>query len=516
VRRSNSLLGLVGIILLVFAGAAAVFTGAGRGVDIVYIAVHAGFGVLALIAYLSSGIDNLRDFVGQRSTKYGANALVYTVGFIAILGLLNYISVRRHQRWDLTEAGVYSLSPQSKSVVEALEKDLVLRAFVEGGESPELRDLFDSYRYASGKVAFHMIDPERDPVAAEQYKITQYNTVHVEYGDQSAVVTQPTEESITNTIIKVTRGVKKVICVIEGHGEPSLDDLQAPDGYAAAKRALENENYEVKPVLLATQEKVPDECSAVVAGGPKKPFLESEVRALETYLTGGGRLLALLAPRQGAEVKPVLANWGVKVGDDVIVDQVMRLFQGPAMGLAPLANTYGAHDITRDFTQRTIFPMTRSVSADAAGKTNLQVTELVKTSPSSWAETDLDGVFQRSEVSLDPGADKQGPVSIAAAVTTAPGGEDKRETRLVVFGSAEFADNRNIEGTFFNRDLFLNSVGWLVGESDLVSIRPRTMRASRAQFTPEEGTVIFYLSVLVLPEVLLLIGLAVWWRRANA
>jgi hypothetical protein len=46
-----------------------------------------------------------------------------------------------------------------------------------------------------------------------------------------------------------------------------------------------------------------------------------------------------------------------------------------------------------------------------------------------------------------------------------------------------------------------------------VSIRSRTMRASRVNFSQGEATVIFYLSVLVLPELLLIIGLAVWWRR---
>jgi len=59
----------------------------------------------------------------------------------------------------------------------------------------------------------------------------------------------------------------------------------------------------------------------------------------------------------------------------------------------------------------------------------------------------------------------------------------------------------------------MNTVGWLVGQSDLVSVRPRGVRASRVQFTAEEYTVIFYLSVLLLPQLLLLAGLAVWWRR---
>ena len=59
----------------------------------------------------------------------------------------------------------------------------------------------------------------------------------------------------------------------------------------------------------------------------------------------------------------------------------------------------------------------------------------------------------------------------------------------------------------------MNSVGWLVGEADLVSVRPRNVRASRVQLTQEQGTTIFYLSVLVIPELLLIAGIAVWWRR---
>jgi ABC-2 type transport system permease protein len=199
----------------------------------------------------------------------------------------------------------------------------------------------------------------------------------------------------------------------------------------------------------------------------------------------------------------------------VVVDQVVRLFQGPALGLAPLVETYDPHhEITRGFKQRTIFPMTRSVEADGEEKPGLTWAELVKTSPSSWAETDLNGLFDRHEATLDE-SDQKGPVSIAVAVEAnlkEMGLAEAGKTRLVVFGSVEFADNRNFD-TFFNRDLLMNTVGWLVGESDLVSIRPKALRASRVLFSREEGTIIFYLSVLILPELLLIAGLAVWWRR---
>jgi ABC-type uncharacterized transport system involved in gliding motility auxiliary subunit len=158
--------------------------------------------------------------------------------------------------------------------------------------------------------------------------------------------------------------------------------------------------------------------------------------------------------------------------------------------------------------------MTRSVSAEADGKPGLEVTEIVKTSPSSWAETDVAGIFERQQATLDD-SDRRGPVAVAVAVEADlknMGGKDGK-ARLAVFGSAEFADNQHLDGTYFNRDLFLNTAGWLVGQSDLLSIRPRSIRASRVNFSQEEGTVIFYLSVLVVPQLLLILGLVVWWRR---
>ena len=50
---------------------------------------------------------------------------------------------------------------------------------------------------------------------------------------------------------------------------------------------------------------------------------------------------------------------------------------------------------------------------------------------------------------------------------------------LAVFGSVRFAQNREIEGTYYNRDLLMNTIGWLIGQSDLVSIRPRGVRACK-------------------------------------
>src|SRR5262245_63407106 len=371
-----------------------------------------------------------------------------------------------------------------------------------------------------------MVDPDKEPTLAEQMKITTVPSLHIQYGKESFVVTQPTEETITNGIIRVTRPGKKIVYFTEGFGEPSLTDPQDPKGFASLKLALEQENYEVKSLLLPSVEQIPDDASVVVLAGPTRPLSDGAIAALEAYLKRGGRLFAMVAPhpssdKAGERLVSFLANWGVKVGNDIVIDREVRLFEGPRLGVVPLSRTYGTHPITQGFRDFTAYPQTSSVEPAAEGKKGLTATSLVKTSESSWAETNVDGVLVQGTASLDD-ADRKGPVSIAVAVTanlkemglTPP--EGVTEARLVVFDTPMFIDNQQLAQSQLNGDLFMNSVGWLVGQEELVSIRSRSVRASRADLTPAQAARVFYLSVFIIPQLLIALGIWVWWRRRSA
>ncbi|HEX2385462.1 MAG TPA: GldG family protein, partial [Candidatus Binatia bacterium] len=399
-------------------------------------------------------------------------------------------------------------------VLGQLAQDLQIHGFFEKGENAKISDLIRSYSYQTPRVKFTAVDPDRHPELVKQYKVQQLNTLHIAYGNESTNVTDPTEENVTNAIIKLTKATKKNVLFLTGHGEPKLDDRENTGGYAAAKGALENENYQVKDILLSTQPKVPDDTSLLIIAAPEKPLDQHENEAIDAYLKNGGRILVMMptAPSDGG-LKALLKNWGVEIGDDIVVDQQIRLFQGPTLGVEPIAETFNnSHPITRDFKERTIFPLVRSV--EPAKTENVDSTWLVRTSETSWAEKDIAGIFKAGRASLGPD-DKKGPISVAAAATAQLkklGVEKPGDAKVVAVGTAAFANNRYIN-IFFNRDLFLNSANWLVGQEELISIRSRSIRASRVQLTETESAAVFYLSFLILPEILLIIGLAVWWRR---
>ena len=504
--------GLSGAILTLFGVVAFFFT---RNLLDPYVLIHLALGILGLLVYLTTQGGTLIGSLRRRSTRYGLHSVSYSLLFIGILILLNFLNVRYHQRWDLTEAKVFSLSLQSTKVLAQLRQDLLIYGFFERGDNSRIADLIKSYTYHSPKIKFYPVDPDRHPEMAKQFKIQQVNTLHFVYGKESTNITETGEEAITNAIVRLTKVSKKNVYFLTGHGEPSIEDRQDNQGYAAAKEALENENYQVKELLLSTQERVPAETSLLIIASPQKALLEHELDEIEKYVKSGGRLLVLPPSPGGESLKNFLNDWGVTVGEDIVVDQVIRLFAGPSLGVEPIADTYSPlHPITRDFKERTIFPLVRSVEPASTAKEGLEITSLVKTSPSSWAEKDLDGIFKKGRASLGP-EDKKGPVSIGVAVTAnlkKIGIDRDGDAKIVVLGTAGFANNRFIN-IYFNRDFFLNVINWLVGQEEMISIRPRSVRSSRLQLTEREGATVFYLSFLILPEILLIIGLGVWWRR---
>jgi ABC-type uncharacterized transport system involved in gliding motility auxiliary subunit len=90
-----------------------------------------------------------------------------------------------------------------------------------------------------------------------------------------------------------------------------------------------------------------------------------------------------------------------------------------------------------------------------------------------------------------------------------------KEPRLVVIGDSDFASNQGIEA-YRNRDLFVNSVNWLLGDVESISIRPVRSRASRLTLSAEQFTQIRSIALFVLPELIAVLGVWAWWSRRRA
>jgi len=500
--------------------------------------VLAAAGIAALAVYIILNIASLKEGFKRRSFIYSSNMLLVVVLVLGIVVIVNYFFAKYHHRFDFTESKIHSLSDQSIKVLKNLQNDVYIKSFFleDNYNKNRMEDLFQNYAYHSKKIKYQFIDPDKNPGLVKRYDITTDGTTILESGDKESRITTTSEEDLTNAIVKVSREKKKVIYFLEGHGEASMDDTEAR-GYSLAKQELEKLAYEVKKLTLALEDNFPEDCSILVIPGAQKDLLPNEVETIRNFINNGGRVFFMVDPETAPGMKSFLAEFGIRLEDDLIVDTVSRLMGGDYF--MPIVTGYEYHEITREFDFATFYPVARSVNEAEEKPEGVSTTILAKTSPNSWSERQL----TQQEVSFDKERDVAGPISLAAVVTVQPKEKEKQEPseieeeketaaeqieakaeeteekskkegRLAVFGDSDFATNRyyNLSG---NGNLFLNVVNWLAEEADLISIQARTASPRLIQLTATQGRILFFISVIILPLVVLIVGITVWVRRRS-
>ena len=499
-------------------------------------------GLALVVVHTASQWRDAVAFFRRRQARYGAVALSGVALALGIVVAANYILSRQNKRWDLTAAQQYSLSDQTRRVLESLEAPISVLVFGREEEFPRYRDRLDEYQYVSSQVNVEYIDVDRNPVRARQYEIQVYGTIIFEHEGRIERTTSDTEQELTNALIKAVEGEERTVYFVQGHGERNPDDAER-DGYRAVSDALGLDNFAVETVVLAQTGEVPSDATVVVVAGPTTDLLPPEADVLRAYLEGGGKLLLMFDPPETGQDPPqehllgLAAEWGIEVGTDVVVDAsgVGQLLGTDAS--VPVAASYPPHAITENFALLTAFPLARSVRPVEGGVAGRIPQTVVETGARSWAEADL-SQLATGEVTLDEDAgDVAGPIPIATVVSQtvdapdAPGagddaeadaaadsetdeqnGDPPLEARLAVFGDSDFAANGAV-GIQGNRDLILNTINWLAQQENLIAIRPREPEDRRITLTADQQTRIYWITLLMLPGVILATGVYTWWSR---
>ena len=525
VKRILGLLGWLGV-ALVFAAVAI------RFLKPEYQQYYNGLAIAGLVCTLLYILSQWRE-IGQsfsgRQARHGSLAAASVLVVLGILVAINYLSTKYNKRWDLTSARQFSLSDQSKKVLQDLKEPVRVRVFAPGDEFQRFRDRLDEYTYHSKQVNIEYIDLLRRPAMAQQYGITSPGTVVFEHKGRTEKVTSDAEQELTNGLIKVVQGRTPKIYFTQGHGEK---DTVAADrgGYNAISGALTSDNFVVEKIVLAQVSEVPADADVLVIAGPRTDFLGPEVDLLKSYLARGGKLFVMLDPvlkpdqPQPAQLQALLKDWGIDAANDVVLDvSGMGRLIGTDESV-PVAASYPAHQITQGFQLLTAYPLARSVAPIEGGANGRNPQKLVETGPRSWAESNLKSLTGGEPAKADD-TDKKGPISLGVAVsgpaTNAPASKEppkpgetpkQTEARIVAFGDSDFASNAAL-GVQGNRDLFLNAVNWLAQQENLISIRPRDPDDRRITLTADQERRIFYLTVLIVPGLILLAGVQTWWRR---
>jgi ABC-type uncharacterized transport system involved in gliding motility auxiliary subunit len=484
-------------------------------------------GLVLILAYMLSQWREIAKMFSRRQARYGTLMAVSILIVLGILVAINYIGRKQNKRWDLTANKQFSLSDQSRNILAKLDAPLEMLVFEKETEMQPLRDRLREYEYGSKQIKTEYIDPDKKKEIAQQNQVQQYGTIVLKYKDRTERITSNTEQDVTNGIIKVVTGAQKKVLFTQGHGEKDITSADR-DGYNGVSEALKRENYTIDKLVLAQTSAVPEGTAVVIVAGPKNDFLAPEIDALKKYLDGGGKLLMELDPpdRPDAPALPNLValahDWGIDAGNNIVIDVsgMGKLFG--ASEAVPVAMNYPSHPITERFNVMTVFPLTRSVTPVSGGVNGHNAQPFVQTSDASWAESDIKGFYTQHQAAADESkGDKKGPVGIGAAVSAPVGGTEtppsadkapKPETRLAVLGDSDFASNSTL-GFQGNKDLFMNAVGWLSQQENLISVRAKEADDRRLTMTSAQQANMNWLALLGLPGVVFAMGIYTWWRR---
>ncbi len=514
---------------------------------VVWAAGLAGVGAL-LTAW---GAYALRRELGAMVRQRRGEIALYTLGMVGLLIGLAYLSVRYPLRLDMTQTGRYSLSEQTVTMLIRLPKPVHIVFF----HDPLMRETVELYELMASHaklVTVELYDPMLNPAQARMRGVQFAGTAIMESGGRKLRVDGGSETDIANGLLRVSQEATQLACFLDGHGEPDPFSMESHDhlegapghshglgaqyvlheqhGMAKARHALEALNYKVEKVSPMRGADALSPCAVLVVAGPKVALLPAEVAAVRAYLAGGGNAFFMLDPFVPTGLEPVIREYGVMLDDTIVIDEANHFWADVS---SPAVSDYNRHPVTRDL-PLTFFPGARSLSPTPQRVPGTGATPLVNSSRKSFGETTPD----RAE--FNEGRDLRGPNTLMVVVNRRPLTPDDatvlplgppgdraaagpgsngarpaavtRPSRIAVVGDSDFATN-----SFFhilgNGNLFLNPVNYLAAQENLIGIEPRTHDLPRVNLTNRQMKGTFFLSVILVPALLAVVGTAVWWKQ---
>ena len=471
--------------------------------------ISLGVIIIGLALFTLMAPERVREFVTGRQARYGSNALVLSLAFLGILISINYLVYKNPKKLDMTESKEHTLATQTVDILRALPQNVLAMAFyTQRTSSDSARELLMDFQANSdGKFEYRFIDPELNPIVAQQAKVTRDGTIVLQMGDRHEIVTFASEEELTTALIRLINPQQRTVYFMIGHGEKDTESA-GDASMTRLRQALEAKNYTVKTLNLRAQNRVPEDALVIIISGPLEPITKEETTLLDDYSAQGGSLIVMEDPvtltNFGDTPDPLtemlIRKWSITLDNDLVIDPSAN------PPLVAIANEYADQPITQKLRGViTLFPKARSIQI-GSDFPNVNLIPLVKTTDRAWGETDIASI--ENNVQYNEGTDIPGPIILAVAAENT-----KTNARMVVIGNSEFAVDANFDA-YGNGDLIINSVDWATKQEKLINLNPKEPIARQMKFLNQFQVIAVLLgAICLLPGLIILGGVTAWVTR---
>ena len=475
------------------------------------------------------GINNIKESFKTRQVKYGGYAALLTVAVIAGLILINLIVGQFAPQIDLTSNRLFSLSDQTIQVLDGINKPVKFYGLWRPGEeNQDVMPVINLYVSKSKNISLEIIDPDKNPGFVMRYNkegggiargslivegekgfkiISAQDMYDVSQSPQAGPTINgvSVERRITGALLYVGTGVTPVVYELSGHDEFPLETVKM-------KEIIERENLVLKSLNLLTTA-VPKDASAIVINSPRKDLAQAEAEKILEYLEKGGRLIMLADynVRELANFNMVLENYGIRFDYGIVHEKDPNYVAlDPRTAWPDLTD----HEITLPLADKGRTPVilfeAMSLSILEARRHTLEIAPLMVSSSSAFLRRDLDNTSEGKIPS-----DVSGPLMLGAAVRDASALQSgDAQARIVVIGSGSLLP-LVLGGFDGNRDIFMNSLGWLQERPESISVRSKSISLLPLRLELVQIIVFALIFILIIPVGFFVGGFVNWLKRRH-
>lgn len=447
----------------------------------------------------------------MKKHRYLIHIVLLFVIFVS-LGVCTYILSNQYgAKLDLTESKLYTLSEETKKVLDELRDPVEITVLNQGTDFPIIvKNLLDSYASHSAQLKITYCDPYREPKLIREL---QNKGLHVsendviirstdgeqalpldtlyEMDESNSRVTRLTgEQKITSAIYSVTHPERRAVLFTDGHGEEPSASLMA---------LFENNHYRTSYSELSVLG-IKKDTALIVICSPKRDASAEEIEMLENYMEQGGSVLCFMEPGTSSLTRfaDFLAERGIGLTDDIIRDPSLCISKNELNIVA----TYGGHEINDYFTDNRLYVISPSSSVVnqlyiKQGRT--ETNQVLRSSPSSYTALGQTGA--------------QG-ICVSSTRTTTDASGNQLEQRLVVFGSRlVYGDDLLGENKLANSDFILQTISWLDNDENLINVPAKNLESDILPATDQLSYRYVAIMVVGIPCAILIASFAVYVRR---